>query len=957
MLKPPEQPAKAPADDESALIVRSMTPEAELSVERSLRERAQRTAGLLWRLQSLTAAFTGAQTTDEIADAVVTTGLAAMDAGSGALALLNPDGETLTIIRATGYRTDVAANWKTFAVSDNLPLSEAVRTRELVLLESQQERNDRYPMLAAEETANNSFACVPLIVEQRVVGGLTYSFRDRRAFTDDERSFLLALGQLTAQALERARLYEAEHGARERAEVGAERLRFLARTSDLLASSLDYEKTLQSVARACVPKLADWCVVDLLEDDGVVKTLAVEHVDPEKVEWALRLRERFEDPVDGEGGVRRVIRSGEPELYEEVTDGSLVEGAQDEEHLAILRELGMTSVMIVPMRARDRVTGAITFVSTTESGRHYGPEDLNLAHEVAHRAAVAVENARLFRDVRAVEEDLRLQAALLRAQGEAMLDGFVVTDTEDRVLLYNKRVLELFDLTDDDLSTDYARAVRKKAARTIDPDAYMERRRQLTMDPNASGRDQIAFGDGREFERWTAPLIDETGELRGRGWYYRDITTERRAARQLEEGQRRAALLAEAGAALTSSTKYEVLLRRLANVMVEWFSDWCTIDLTNRDGSIQQLIIESRDTEHIADVERVDALRRYPSDPTASEGVRRVIETGQWEMRDEIRDDWLVREAHGREDYLALLRSLKLRSHLCVPLQVGARTLGALTFVTTGDGRVFGPADLALAQEIAFRAASAVDHARLFEEHRHISRTLQRSLLPPHLPEIPNIEVVARYHAAGEGYEVGGDFYDVFKTGREEWAVVLGDVCGKGADAAATTALARHTLRAAAVTTRKPHRILAMLNEAMLRAEQPFCTVAYARVQKVNSGARVTVTCGGHPLPFLIRAGGAVETFGRPGTLLGCFPEPALHEEVLELNAGDAIVLYTDGVTEARKGSNVMGEAGLRAALVHAAGGSAVEVADTIQNAALDFQDGDARDDIAIVVLKVRPKD
>ena len=118
---------------------------------------------------------------------------------------------------------------------------------------------------------------------------------------------------------------------------------------------------------------------------------------------------------------------------------------------------------------------------------------------------------------------------------------------------------------------------------------------------------------------------------------------------------------------------------------------------------------------------------------------------------------------------------------------------------------------------------------------------------------------------------------------------------------------------------------------------------------------RVTVACGGHPLPFLVRADGSVDTCGRAGTLLGCFPEPALHEEVLDMHPGDAVVLYTDGVTEARKGSNVMGEAGLRAALVRAAGGSASEIADAIEQAALDFQDGDARDDIAIVVLKIPP--
>jgi serine phosphatase RsbU (regulator of sigma subunit) len=642
MLRTPEQPAKPKAaldDDDPDLNVRSdRRLESELSIERALRERAQRTASLLWRLQSLTAAFAGAMTTDQIADAVVDTGLAAMDAQSGALALLSEEGTELTIVRAAGYQGDVQNEWRTFPVSENLPLSEAVRTRELVLLESVEARDARYPLLAKQPTPNRSFACVPLIVENHALGGLTYSFADARSFTDDERSFLLALGQLTAQALERARLYEAEHEALARAEAAAERLRFLARASEVL----------------------------------------------------------------------------------------------------------------------------------------------------------------------------------------------------------------------------------------------------------------------------------------------------------------------------TSSMNYRLLLERLAETATEWFADWCVIDVVRRDRSIERTVITGRDRTKAARVAEIDTLRRYPSDPAASLGVRRVIETGQWDMREQIEDAWLEQEAQGQEDYLAMLRGLDLRSTLCVPLRAGDRILGALTFVTTGEGRSFGPIDLALAQELAFRASSALEHARLFEERTHISRTLQQSLLPPHLPDIPGADVDARYHAAGDGYEVGGDFYDLFKTARGDWAIVLGDVCGKGADAAATTALARHTLRAAAMQTRKPHRVLGLLNEAMLRAEQPFCTVVYARFQKVETGARLTVACGGHPLPLVIKAGGAITTFGQPGTLIGVFEEPTLHEESLDLHAGDAVVLYTDGVTEARRGSAVLGESGLRAALVRSASGSADEIADAIQQAALDFQDSDARDDIAIVVVKIR---
>lgn len=816
------------------VLQQQRAPVDDISIERSSGEREQMLSTLLSRVQKLASAFAAATTSDEVGDAVVGVGLEALGARSGALALLSDDGTRLEIVRSAGYREELMGEWRSFALADPVPMSDSVRNRELILLESRADRDLNYPIFAGSPTPNNAFACVPLVVEERVLGGLAFSFSEERPFEEMERSFLLSIGQLTAQALERARLYESELDARARAETGAEQLRFLAEASDVLASSLEYEETLQSVARLCVPWLADWCVINLLQADGSVKTLAVEHKDPAKVAWALELQDRYAPEDGSDNGTMRVIRSGNAEIYPEVTDEAIQAGAQDEEHERILRELGMTSVMIVPMRARTDVIGAITLVSTHESGRHYGDDDLNLAHELSHRAALAVENARLYRDVREAEGDLRRQGA------------------------------------------------------------------------------------------------------------------------QLEEEQRRSEFLAAAGAALTSSMDDKTLLSELADEAVRWFAEWCVIDLIQRDGSIERAVIASRDREKAAMAQSLDVLRRYPSDETASQGVRRVINTGQAEILDGVEDSWLEREAGGRHEYLELLRSLSIRSSMSVPLLAGGKVLGAITFVTTKDGRSFEQADLALAQEVAARTATAVEHARLFREHMHISRTLQASLLPPHLPEIPGIDVAARYHAAGQGYEVGGDFYDLFETARNDWAIVLGDVCGKGADAAATTALARHTLRAAAMQSRKPASVLSTLNEAMLRADQLFCTAVYARLRMEPEGARITIACGGHPLPLLVRADGTTASIGSPGTLLGCFPEPALRQSTDTLRSGDALVLYTDGVTEARKGAAVFGDAGFRAAVARAIGRSADAMAREIEEAVLDFQGGDARDDVAVVVLKVR---
>jgi serine phosphatase RsbU (regulator of sigma subunit) len=159
--------------------------------------------------------------------------------------------------------------------------------------------------------------------------------------------------------------------------------------------------------------------------------------------------------------------------------------------------------------------------------------------------------------------------------------------------------------------------------------------------------------------------------------------------------------------------------------------------------------------------------------------------------------------------------------------------LAPLTLVSTTPGRVFGEKDLHLAEELARRAATRIDNAGLYHERDHIAWTLQQSLLPPALPDIPGFEVAALYRPAGEGYEVGGDFYDVFETADRAWALVVGDVCGKGPEAAAITGLARHTIRAIAMHDRRPCKVLRSLNEALLGEAwtDRFCTVCYVRLR------------------------------------------------------------------------------------------------------------------------------
>ena len=255
------------------------------------------------------------------------------------------------------------------------------------------------------------------------------------------------------------------------------------------------------------------------------------------------------------------------------------------------------------------------------------------------------------------------------------------------------------------------------------------------------------------------------------------------------------------------------------------------------------------------------------------------------------------------------------------------------------------------------RAAFAVDNSRLYGETNYIAERLQRSLLPPHLPEIRGVEIAARFRPAGDRNEVGGDFYDIFQTGPNRWAITIGDVCGKGPDAAAVTALARHTLRASAIRgDAPPDELLRALNDAMLvdsPTEFQFCTVAFAELEVGNGVTHLRVASGGHPLPIVLRADGEITSAGEPGTLLGVVPEPNLTSTQIDLHHGDTLIFYTDGITEARTTRGLFGLNGLLKATRACAGCDAAEIAERIEQTMLDVQDGTLRDDVALVVAQI----
>jgi signal transduction histidine kinase len=357
--------------------------------ERRARRRSERAAADTLRLESVARALAEARTPQQVLDAILTEGLAAAEARAGLIGVLSEDGDWVEVTAHRGYESVRFDRWGRFGVHEQLPLSEAIRTARPVFLASTAERDRRYPALAGLTESSHALACLPLVFEGRTLGGLVLSFPRDQEFDAERRALKEALAAQAAQALDRARLDEAERELRER-------LVFLAEASSVLASSLDYELTLHRLAELCVSWVADWCAIDVLAPDGGTELLAVAARDPARAQDATEPAERYPGV---RGDVPEVLQSGEPRFLPEITEELRVaEAGGDSELLEQLRELDLRSRITVPLVARGRALGALSLV-LAGSERRYKQADFDLALEVARRAAVALDNARLHREV------------------------------------------------------------------------------------------------------------------------------------------------------------------------------------------------------------------------------------------------------------------------------------------------------------------------------------------------------------------------------------------------------------------------------------------------------------------------------------------------------------------------------------------------------------------------------
>ncbi len=880
----------------------------------------------------------------------------------------------------------------------------------------------------------------------------------------------------------------------EAAERALERTQFLADVSAALDASLDYDATLAAVADLAVRRIADWCSIDMVDDAGGMRNVAVAHVDPAKVAMARDLQQRYPPDLDAPTGAPNVaLRTGESELYPELSVEVLERTGADAEQLELIRELGLSSAMIVPLRARGRVLGALTLIAT--HGRpDYGAEDLAFAEQIAGRSAIAVDNARLYREAR---EQQRLSAEA-RALLDTLIDqapiGIVFLDAEHRFLRVNDRIAEINGLPAadhvgrrlDELFPDLAGLVAEQIDTVIAtgrPVPDMETSRPLpdgTLGHHLVSHYPVRLGSGellgvgvtvtdmtarvadREELRAQRDLYEalmraqsELGEafalLEGERIVYvnraterltgrtaeelyalesvfalvapehrravgarlrdarlgveprdafvtevvrpdgsrvpieaaarplpaegddrlviiaRDITerhhqeaererllrTEQAARRASEAAHARVRLLADASALLERAVSDDASLQDVAELLVAQVSDAAIIDVLGLDGRIRRLGAASRapgGDRVLAQLAEGERLQRRADHP-----IPRALREQQAAFLDDPAERYMRDVARDEAD-IARFREAAGRSLAVVPLVARGRSVGVLTIGWQRAGRRPARDEWSLVEALAQRIALAVDSALQYQERAYVARTLQQSLLPGTLPAVPGADLAAEYVPAGEGMEVGGDFFDVFAIGdADEWALVIGDVCGKGAEAAAVTALARYTLRAVSTRSPSPAATLATLNEEMLRQmpEPRFLTAVLGHLTVRPGGdAEGTLASGGHLPPLFLRAGGTPEVAACSGTLLGVEPDAEATDCPFTLGPGDALVLYTDGITEARVDRPLSPEALAAALQASLADGAAAIARRAVALAEEQAEDG-LRDDVAVLVVRI----
>jgi serine phosphatase RsbU (regulator of sigma subunit)/PAS domain-containing protein len=410
--------------------------------------------------------------------------------------------------------------------------------------------------------------------------------------------------------------------------------------------------------------------------------------------------------------------------------------------------------------------------------------------------------------------------------------------------------------------------------------------------------------------------------------------------------QRLDLLAAAARQLLESSTVSEsVLLQRSARMLSGALATWAIVDVRRR-GQLRRHYVAGPDDPDSARLAQLATA----ADPGPGTVPDQVFESGQTLVLTHVEDDSVLGQPQQGPPLLAVLGGASV---LAVPMTDGSRLLGVLTLIRRADDGQFSIADAALAEEIGALLGLAIAARRVLRRRTETADALRASLLPPALKPVPGVEIASAHLAPTRGREVGGDFYDVYPT-PGGWGVAIGDVCGKGEDAAAATATARHAIRVLAHSTANPADVLRGANNIMLAEEfgGRFVTASAAHLSWHDGTLKVLLANAGHPAPLIIRPDGRTEQVPGGGVPLGIFPDPEPATVELELSDGDVLFCYTDGLADARSPQATYLEDSLADCLAQLAGRRAADIVAEMRKVVLDFSENVLRDDLTMLVLR-----
>ena len=601
--------------------------------------------------------------------------------------------------------------------------------------------NESHRRAHAEE-GTRSMLAAPLRYGERILGTVTFYFRTPHRFTETEKSAASLLANLAAAAIGAAQLYEEQQRL-------AEDQRFVAQASELLASSLEYERTLANVAALAVPQFADWCTIDMVDEEGSIARLAVAHVDPDKVRFANELAAKYPPDPEAPYGVPNVIKTRRPELFSDIPDELLVEATADTpELLSVLRELGLRSSMCVPLLTRDRVLGAITFVSA-ETGRRYDERDLAVAQDLARRAAIAVDNAQLLRETQAARHEAQDSLAVVDAVFGAAPVGLAFMDTSFRYVRVNEALAAINGLpAEEHFGHTLREVLGDELAATIEPyHREVLESGEPILDLPIMGRTAAAPDELRNWLVSYYPLRAARNEVIGVGVVITDVTEREQARAAAEAAGARLSVLAEASQQLAGSLDYEATLANLADLLVPQFADWYAVDV--RDGDrFRRIAVVHKDPSKTDWAEK--SMTLFAPEPDELEGTARVVKTGEAVLYREISEELLAASTLGPEHH-EVLRQLGMASAMCVPLTAAGRTFGALMLVSSDPEHPFDEEDLEFAKHLGRRAAVAVDNARLY---RQAERRARAALVVEHVADgvllVNNEGIIRLWNPAAE---------------------------------------------------------------------------------------------------------------------------------------------------------------------------------------------------------------